>query len=209
MLYEFYKFGWWFIKKLFLIALFLFPSLAFADSYGVGIRAGLSVPTQDFDTATVSTTASVGPVLGGEFFYRFKKGFEPGLALEWESHGINFNNIGLGKFRIIRLFPFFNYHFLPESKISPYFGIGVGANINIFSEATAYFGTVTLEPEHTIAMKVAGGAELKVSKRFAINFEASWKINQGDFTVLGSGLQLPGDFNANAFNFAVGGRFFF
>jgi len=198
--------------------LFICPTPdAFAQNirgkWGVGLRVGPSILTQD---VSGSIEANTGPIISGNILYGLTDNFSMGLNLEWETHQAE--SVGdIGDINIFSLIPFIEFRPGGRQAFSPYASLGIGININSFNEESGLFCVTTIgsgfckiEPENTFALKFAGGFDYFVTPNLALNAEIGWKLNSGDSDVKVSGVgTISDDFRASVFNLLFGLRYYF
>jgi Outer membrane protein beta-barrel domain len=176
--------------------------------WGYGIRAGLSSLTQDVNSITVG---KLGPIVSGNVLYSLSDQAFVGLNVEWEQHSVEFQSgdLNLGKESTLSILPFIEVRMPVPSWVQPYLSLGLGVNINSFSES-GDIGPFNFNPENTFALKMGLGADFPVSPALAINGEIGWKYNSGnsDFSAEG-GIDLGFlDNNMSAVSFLIGFRFY-
>lgn len=128
----------------------------FEGHLGVGVRGGVGVLTQDIDE---TLRRGKEGVVGAQVLYgltdHFKWGGDladffllgpdhharsllVGLNVEWENHNLKENGTGFnyGQATTISVLPIAELHVTGFSALSPYFFLGVGLNLNSFTEST-------------------------------------------------------------------------
>lgn len=153
---------------------------------------------------------SASPQLDGSYF------FTPNLALNLIAattrHDVQVNNSALGTVRLGHVWALpptltAQYHFLPNSRISPY--AGVGLNVTWFY---GYGGTMTppvsrirLDPSIGIAPNI--GVDYELRPNWLLNLDLKWILMQPDVSV-NSGF-IRGHADINPFVVSAGLRYRF
>lgn len=168
-----------------------------------GIRAGLSIPTQEtlngFD-------AGLGPALNLQVQYGLNKFFLLGFMLEWERRGLDTEGSGtkIGTFNTVSLLP--TLEFRPGrfgGMVIPYVSTGIGVNVNMFSEEA---GVAKTSPANTLAFRLAGGVDIPITNNIMLNAELAWKRNRGGLEVSN---QSAGSFDNSTANLLFGVKYTF
>lgn len=174
--------------------------------WGFGIRAGLSSLTQNVDSGT---EGKVGPIVGGNVLYAVMDQAFVGLNLEWEQHKVvdGPGHFDYGMENTLSILPFMEVRLPVSSEVYPYLSLGMGVNINSFSESGDIDPTKII-PDNTFALKLGLGTDFPVSPSLAINGEIGWKYNSGNVDFKGGGVGLgSGDNNISVVSLMVGFRF--
>jgi opacity protein-like surface antigen len=200
---------------IFMVAFTTLAQAEVGEGWGVGLRAGGSVFTQD---VADDTQGDIGPVVSGNILYRFSQIASAGLNVEWENHGFDTSGADLGDINTISLMPFAEFHLPLTNSLSPYGFLGVGVNINSVSESDVFqnacistFGSsCDFETDTTIAFKVGAGVDFFITEALALNAEIGWKMNEGDVDIKAAGTTVASDdFQGSVFQFLLGLRYFF
>ena len=143
--------------------------------WGVGLRAGASMLTQDIASGV---DGDLGPIVSGNVMYALENFLLLGFNVEWETHAVNINSIGVGDATTISVIPFIEFRAAEMETISPYVSFGMGVNFNLFDLND--FGSAAFnkfDPPTTVALKAGIGADYFFTQNMALNAEAGWKYN--------------------------------
>lgn len=207
-----------------LTAAFLFPIGAQAEvtkdgltpprhGLGFSIRAGGSFPTSDI---LDHNDSEPGPALNVQFYYSFKRILNVGIMAEYDKHRVEDSRFGkTGEFETFSLMPFVEGH-VTLGRFSPYASIGLGINVNELEESSGLnsfcgsIGGCKVEPDPTVAFRIAGGTDIFLNDHVALNLEVAWKSNKGDaeFEVNGTKV-FENKFTAHTFLALAGVKFYF
>lgn len=167
----------------------------------IGVRAGLSILTQEVLTLT---DGGLSPAVNGQAMYGLNKWFSVGLMIDWEHRGIDLENPSqdLGTLNTVSLLPTLEFHPGRFGNAMPYLSTGIGVNVNSFSEAA---GTLSTDVSNTFAFRLAGGVDFPLTSNMALNTEVAWKRNRGGIEVGGA----EGSFDASSASLLVGLRYTF
>lgn len=171
--------------------------------WAFGLQIGPSFVTQDLDTDE-ETKGETGIIVNGNLLYSFSETLALGIDFEWERHSVKESGIGIGAGHTFSFIPFIQYRLIQSEEFIPYIHLGLGANMNFFSE-NDNLGGFSLEPGNTVAVKVAGGLDYYIKENLALNGMLGWKWNSGIYDFEG----FSGDFNVSAFSLLFGIRYFF
>lgn len=184
--------------------------------WGGGLRAGAAFLTQDINDEDPTTTVEgdTGLAVNAQVFYGVTSNIAAGLMLDWNRNDSTLNMSGLevdfGTLNAISLMPYVEFRGNFQ-RLAPYGSVGVGVNINSFSEEDAVQAVgFDVDPENTFALRVAGGADYFLTQSLALNAEVGWKWNDGDvdITVPGVGTGTV-DFSASVISVVAGVRALF
>ena len=170
-----------------------------------GIRAGFSPITQQM---FVGSDTSVGPVVNFLGMYGINKWMNAGLMLEWNRHSVNTERgRDIGTLNTVSLLPTVEFRPGRYGRAIPYGSVGIGVNVNSFSEDDAYKRTSgSVSPANTFAFRLAGGIDYPLSDRMALNTEVAWKRNRGGIDLAGTD---AGPFDASSINLLFGVKYIF
>lgn len=204
-----------------LLAIFLLPFLSAARAeegrgrIGLGLRTGPSIVTQRSDAGgTRSDTKGVlGPMVGVNFLYDLTRKFSLGLNVEWEIHEIQVSGTNFGDGIVVAILPFAQYRFIDWKGLMPYLALGLGMNVNSFSESGTLKGASTsIHPENSFALKGSAGLDYFFFKKWALNFDAGWRWNTGNFETRVNGVPVAaagGTFKGSVLTVLIGVRYYF
>ena len=170
----------------------------------LGLRAGFAPLTQELRT---NTSTDVGSLVNLQALYSLNKWLAAGLTLEWERHAIDQERppVDLGHMDTISLLPTVEVRPGRLGPVAPYASMGLGVNVNSFSESDAIRGT-TISPSNNFAWRLAWGADYFLTSALALNAEMAYKRNDGHVTI--NGVE-SNDWNASSFGFLFGVRALF
>jgi len=183
--------------------------------FGLGLRAGPSVVTQRSDAGgTRSDTKGVlGPMVGANFLYDLTRKFSLGLNVEWEIHEIQVSGTNFGEGIVVAILPFAQYRFIDWKGLMPYIAFGLGMNVNSFSESGTLKGASTsIHPENSFALKGSAGLDYFFFKKWALNLDAGWRWNTGNFETRVNGVPVAsaaGTFKGSVLSLLIGVRYYF
>ena len=170
-----------------------------------GFRAGFSPLTQEM---FAGTDTSVGPVLNFMGMYGINKWMNVGLMLEWNRHSVDTEGgRDIGTLNTVSLLPTVEFRPGRFGRVVPYGSVGIGVNVNSFSEDDAYKRTAgSVSAANTFAFRLAGGVDYPLNDRLALNTELAWKRNRGGLELGGAD---AGSFDASSVNLLFGVKYTF
>jgi opacity protein-like surface antigen len=170
-----------------------------------GFRAGFSPLTQEM---FAGTDTSVGPVLNFMGMYGINKWMNVGLMLEWNRHSVDTERgRDIGTLNTVSLLPTVEFRPGRFGRVVPYGSVGIGVNVNSFSEDDTYKRTSgSVSPANTFAFRLAGGVDYPLNDRLALNTELAWKRNRGGLELAGAD---AGSFDASSINLLFGVKYTF
>lgn len=181
--------------------------------WGFATRAGGSFPTSDI---IQNNDSEAGPAINVQFFYSFKRILNVGIMAEYDRHRVEQNGFGeTGDFQTLSLIPFVEGRVI-VGQVSPYASFGLGVNVNDFDETdklnTFCGATINcrVNPQNTVAARIAGGMDIFLNDHVALNLEVAWKSNKGDVKFRSNGTTIAEDkFKAHTIIGLVGVKFYF
>lgn len=177
--------------------------------WAIKLNVGLSALTQDIAS---STSGSMGPTIGLDFAYAVSKAFSVGFDTSWETHTATSSGIDLGDIDTFSLMPKVECRFVQTNKFIAYGAFALGMNINIFSVSSAVQAVapgIVLTPSNSFAVKPSLGVAYFVSDAWALDANLGWKWNSGSFSNNRVVVTTGNDFDASAFQLAVGAGYHF
>lgn len=195
------------MKKIiiFVVAVVCWSTTAVAGHLGLGLRAGPAIAVQDFSD---SAGMNIGPAIDAQISYNMLRFFEVGLDVNYETHSVSSSGSHLGRNKTVSLMPFALLRLLPAPLLSPYVSLGVGLNVNTFSESSNLSASgLSINPSNTFAIKPAVGIDAFITRHFALNAELGWKRNLGSVNTNVPGFGL--NFNASTLQMLFGAKIYF
>lgn len=196
------------------------PPIAQADNWTPGgavpgqwMFGGRVGPTTLTQSLSGNINTQTGPALNFQGMYAVSDMVMVGLMLEWERRGVDHEtrNLDLGSLDTVSLLPTVEVRPGHFNQVYPYASMGLGVNVNSFSENGGIGGT-RISPSNNLAFRLAAGADYFITKTIALNTEIAWKRNDGHAHISGPGGNIglnPSDWNASSFNFLLGVRWFY
>jgi outer membrane protein W len=182
--------------------------MSLKDRWGAGLRAGAGMLTHEIAS---NVDGDLGPIVSGNIVYALEETLFLGINVEWETHAVDINNIGVGDATTISFIPFIEFHAAKMKFISPYVLFGMGVNLNSFDlsdSGSAVFNK--FDPPTTVALKAGIGADYFFTQNMALNTEVGWKYNSGKIDAC---INLVGctrdDWNVSVASILIGLRYFF
>jgi len=146
--------------------------------FGLGLRVGASGHTHEALADGIDT--HVGVFGSGNVFYLVTDWFLVGVNGEGGFHDFKALGTDFGRISTISVIPFVEL----RGPANAYLSLGAGYNFNSFDLDNPFLfggGTVRkLDPDDTIAFRIAGGWDFFFDDHFAANVEIGWKYNRGD-----------------------------
>lgn len=170
-----------------------------------GFRAGFSPLTQEM---FAFTDTGVGPVLNFMGMYGINKWMNVGLMLEYNRHGVSTEGTAdIGTLNTVSLLPTVEFRPGRFGRVVPYGSVGIGVNVNSFSEDDTYERTSgSVSAANTFAFRLASGVDYPLNDRLALNTELAWKRNRGGAQLAGAD---AGSFDASSINLLFGVKYTF
>ncbi len=185
------------------------PGGATPGQWMLGGRVGTTTLTQSLSTNIDTAT---GHALNFQGMYAVTNMVMVGLMLEWERRSVDRERprLGLGSLDTVSFLPTVEIRPGHWGPVYPYGSASIGVNFNSFSEDGS-IGSNRISPSDNFAFRLAAGADYFITKTLALNTEIAWKRNDGHMSISGPGIGglNPNDWNASAFNFLLGVRWFF
>jgi outer membrane protein len=203
------RFGFAFL--MFWFTLIIITDRAYAEEWSpqgkwlASVRGGFSLLTQE---VFPNTSSGVGSALNFQAAYGLNKMIAVGLMLEWERRGVDQERpeFDLGHVDTVSLLPTVEIRPGRFGQVMPYGSVGIGVNVNSFGESDDLRRAgVRVDPTNTFAFRLAGGVDIPVTSRLALNTELAWKRNRGGVEIN----DADGNFDASTFNFLFGARYLF
>ena len=97
------------------------------------------------------------------------------------------------------------YHFMPDSKISPYAGVGVNYTIFYNDSAAPGLAPITYDDSFGLALQV--GVDLKIDDHWLFNIDTKKIFLDTDVSIAGGAITADVDIDPWVFGFGVGYRF--
>jgi hypothetical protein len=190
------------MKKI--IALVIFCSVLSMNSLFSQVENHISIQyDMSFGTGDLGSYISMGSFRGASAQYRYAVthnilvGVDAGWNVFYEKKNYDTYTEGTQTLSGIQyryqnevpLLAAIDYVFMPEKKVQPYIGLGIGT---IYSERVTWMGVWSLEqnpwqfalkPEVGLMYKVSYGTALKLGLKYYEGFKAGELENQGYFTV--------------------------
>ncbi len=142
-----------------------------------------------------------------DFTYFFTKNIAAELILATTRHRVKVDGLAdLGSVRLLPPVLTLQYHFMPDSKISPYIGAGVNFTITFDEDKSSEITAVNYSNEFGYAFQI--GVDYKINDRYSLNFDIKKVFVETDITVNGGAITAPGiDLDPWVFGFGVGYTF--
>jgi outer membrane protein len=153
---------------------------------------------------------AASPLLDGTYF------FTPNLALNLIAattrHQVEVRNSALGTVNLGTVWALpptltAQYHFLPNSRISPY--VGVGLNVTMYygygGSLTPPVTRVRLDPSVGVAPNI--GVDYEIAPNWLLNLDAKWILMQPDVSVNSGFIRAQADINPFVISGAIRYRF--
>lgn len=173
-----------------------------AGDFNVRLR-GLGVLTQESGNVVTSTGTPLGlsDEVSSDFVpeldlgYFITKHIATELVLATTRHDVNAGGVPVGKVSLLPPTLTVQYHPLPDSRISPYFGAGL--NYTFFYGQDAAGGTITsTKYDDSLGYALQAGVDIAVMGNWSMNFDVK-KIFL-DTTIHGAGAVPTGEWKTNA-----------
>jgi len=159
---------------------------------------------------TPQASHAASPLLDGTYF------FTPNLAINLIAattrHQVEVRNSALGTVNLGTVWALpptltMQYHFLPQSRISPYVGIGLNATFFYGSggNPTAGINRVRLDTSFGVAPNI--GVDYEVAPNWLINLDAKWILMQPDVSVNSGAIRAEAHINPFVISGALRYRF--
>ena len=173
-----------------------------AGDFMIGFGAVGVLPTNGGHVGVIGGTPnasnSASPQLDGTYF------FTPNLALNLiaatTQHDVSVRNSALGTVRLGSVWALpptltAQYHILPQSRISPY--VGIGLNVTWFygynGGMTPPVSRVRLDPSMGVAPNI--GVDYELAPNWLLNFDTKWILMQPDVSVNSGAIRGRADIN--------------
>jgi len=185
-----------------------------AGDFVLGFGAVGVLPTNGGNVSVIGGTPqasnAASPLLDGTYF------FTPNIALNLIAattrHQVEVRNSALGTVRLGSVWALpptltAQYHFLPNSRISPY--VGVGLNVTMFygygGNMTPPVSRVRLDPSIGVAPNI--GVDYEIAPNWLLNLDAKWILMQPDVSVNSGFIRARADINPFVISGALRYRF--
>lgn len=182
------------LAAVFILSTMAAPAAAYAaDNWMVRIRALNMDPKNESDPIpglapadAVRVDDKVFPEI--DFSYFFTPNFAVELVLTYpQEHDVTLSGTDIGSVKHLPPTLMAQYHFKPNSTVTPY--IGIGFNYTRFSDVDLLGGTLDLEKDSTgVAFQV--GVDIEVGKNQYLNFDLKQVNIESDVLVKSSGAKL-------------------
>lgn len=180
----------------------------------VGLGAVGVLPTNGGSVGTIGGTPhasnAASPLLDGTYF------FTPNLAINLIAattrHQVTVQNSALGNVNLGSVWALpptltAQYHFLPNSRISPY--VGVGLNTTFYygysGRLTPPVTRVRLDTSFGVAPNI--GVDYEIAPNWLLNLDAKWILMQPDVSVNSGAIRAQADINPFVISGAIRYRF--
>ncbi len=185
-----------------------------AGDFMIGFGAVGVLPTNGGSVGVIGGTPNASnaasPLLDGTYF------FTPNIALNLIAattrHKLTVTNSALGTVNLGTAWALpptltVQYHLMPQSRISPY--VGVGLNTTFYygygGNPTAGINRVRIDPSVGVAPNI--GVDYEVAPNWLLNFDAKWILMQPDVSVNSGFIRARADINPFVISAAVRYRF--
>ena len=172
--------------------------------WGFGVHGLYIDPDEDSDIAGLSVEPAITPGITLEYFVTKSIGVE--LVAAVAKHDIELNNDVVGSLWILPPSLYAKYHFIPDSMISPY--VGVGVNWVYAWDEKITLGDLDIDDSFGWAAKV--GADIKIADNLFVNVDVMYLDVDTDLEVdLAGGGTLKSDLEINPWVYSAGLRYRF
>ncbi|BDV41803.1 outer membrane protein [Geotalea uraniireducens] len=201
-----------FLTLLLSILLVVSTTSAMADGaefkhYGVRLRALAVIPDQNVDSRIdnleVEAKLDVTPELDLEYF--FTRNFSSELILGVTKHDLVAQGRTLGSTWLLPPTLTFKYHPLPNSRVSPYIGVGINYVIPFNDKANGVIDVPDFHVKSSVGWAAQAGADLALGNNWFLNLD--FKYLNVDTQVRINGTDYDLDLNPYIVGTGVGYRF--
>ncbi len=192
-------------------ALFLPATVAYAKDAGdilIRVRGIGVVPDESGTTDALGGSVEIDNAYVPEldFSYFFTENIAAELILATAKHDVKLKSpdVDLGSVWLLPPTLTLQYHFLPKSRVSPYFGAGVNYTF-FYNEKSGGVNSISYDDGFGLALQA--GVDVKVDEAWSVNFDVKKIFLNTDVKVNGGAVNADVDIDPWIFGIGVGYRF--
>ena len=171
----------------------------FAGAWVVGLAGGMDVPTQGITSeinSSLNYDVNLNALYGVAHFETIPLNTLVGLTLDISGHPVNLasNDFNLGQATSFSILPTLEFRSDKINNFSIYGSLGVGANINFYSNSSAFDAICSADsiscnfsPGDSFAFRVALGIDYFTTPNLAVNSEVGYLFNDPTSTAVLAG----------------------
>jgi len=174
--------------------------------WGFGVHGLYIDPDEDSDVAGLSVEPAITPGITLEYFVTKNIGVE--LVAAVAKHDIEINGKNVGSLWILPPSLYAKYHFMVDSKISPYVGAGVNW-VYAWDEKLTLNGVdgVDLDIDDSFGWAVKVGADIALAENLFVNVDVMYLDVDTDMEIAGGAIKS--DLEINPWVYSAGLRYRF